>query len=103
MVLWDSSPASSQSAGFLNKVAIPCLNSLSLSMYLVCHEASSMSLNSVTQLARGDIGNGEEKRVLFDSQGMETNKMSVNRRMDRQKYGVYIQWNIIQPSITSNI
>ena len=100
MVLWDSSPASSQSAGFLNKVS---LNSSSLSMYLVCHEASSMSLNSVTQLVRGNVGNGEEKRVLFDSQGMETNKMSVYRRMDQQKYGAYIQWNIIQPSITSNI
>ena len=26
MVLWDTSPSSSQSAGFLNKVTIPCRN-----------------------------------------------------------------------------
>ena len=62
-----------------------------------------MSLNLVTQLSRGDIGNGEEKRVLFDSQGMETNKMSVNRRMDEEEHGVYIQWDITQSSISSNI
>ena len=64
---------------------------------LVCHEANSISLESITQLARGDTGNGEEKRLLFDSQSMETNKMSVNRRMDEEKHSVYIQWNIIQP------
>ena len=44
-----------------------------------------------------------KRRVLSDSQSMETNKMSVNRRMDEEKHGVYIQWNIIQPSVTSNI
>ena len=48
MVLWDISPPSSRSAGFLNKVAIPCPNSLSLDL-LACHAVSGMSLDWVTQ------------------------------------------------------
>ena len=47
MVLWDSSPASSWSASFLNKVSIPpCPNSYSL-VLLACHVASRRSLDSV--------------------------------------------------------
>ena len=50
MVLWDSSPASSRSAGFLNKISIPpCPNSSSL-VLLACHVASSRSLDSVTAI-----------------------------------------------------
>ena len=47
MVLWDTSPPSSWSAGFLNKVAIPCPNTLSLDL-LTCRGVSSRKLNSVT-------------------------------------------------------
>ena len=47
MVLWNTSPPSSRSAGFLNKVVIPCPNSLSLDL-LVCRAVSSMSLDLVT-------------------------------------------------------
>ena len=45
MVLWDTSPPSSQSAGFPNKVVIPVefLNNLSLDL-LACRAMSSMSL-----------------------------------------------------------
>ena len=47
MVLWDSSPASSWSASFLNKISIPpCHNSSSL-VLLACHMVSSKSLDSV--------------------------------------------------------
>ena len=48
MVLWDISPQSSQYAGFLNKVAMACLNNSSLNL-LVYHVASSMSLNLVAK------------------------------------------------------
>ena len=34
MVLWDTSPPSSRSAGFLNKVTIPCPNNSSLFFFL---------------------------------------------------------------------
>ena len=47
MVLWDTSPPSSRSAGFLNQVAISCLNDSSLDL-LACREASRMSLDLVT-------------------------------------------------------
>ena len=47
MVLWDTSPSSSQSAGFPNKVAIPCPDTSSPDL-LACREASSMSLDLVT-------------------------------------------------------
>ena len=47
MVLWDISPPSSWSAGFLNKVAIPSPNNVSLNL-LACHMASSTSLDLVT-------------------------------------------------------
>ena len=47
MVLWDTSPQSSRSAGFLNKVAIPCPNNSSLNL-LACRAMSSMSLAWVT-------------------------------------------------------
>ena len=46
LVLWDTSPPSSWSAGFPNKVTILCPNSSSLDL-LACHVASSMSLDSV--------------------------------------------------------
>ena len=46
-VFGDNSPPSSWSAGFLNKVAIPCLNTLSLNL-LGCRAASRVSLDSVT-------------------------------------------------------
>ena len=47
MVLWDTSPSSSRSAGFLNKVAIPCPKNSFLDL-LACCAASSMSLDLVT-------------------------------------------------------
>ena len=47
MVLWDTSPPSSWSAGFLNKVASPCLKTSSLDL-LDCYVASSLCLDSVT-------------------------------------------------------
>ena len=47
MVLWDTSPPSSWSVGFLYKVAAPCLNTSSLDL-LDCYVASSMCLDSVT-------------------------------------------------------
>ena len=47
MILWDTSLPSSRSAGFLNKVAISCLNTLFLDL-LACHALISMSLDSVT-------------------------------------------------------
>ena len=47
MILWDTSLPSSWSAGFLNKVAISCLNTLFLDL-LACHALISMSLDSVT-------------------------------------------------------
>ena len=47
MVLWDTSPPSPRSAGFPNKVAIPCPNNSSLH-WLACRVASSTSLDSVT-------------------------------------------------------
>ena len=50
MVLWDTSPPLSLSAGFPNKVTIPCPNNLSLDL-LACRAVGSMSLDSVTQLA----------------------------------------------------
>ena len=46
MVLWDTSPPSSRSAGFLNKVTIPCPNTSSLDL-LACRVVSSTSLDSV--------------------------------------------------------
>ena len=47
MVLWDTSPPSSRSSGFLNKVAIPYPSNSSLDL-LACCAVSSMSLDSVT-------------------------------------------------------
>ena len=47
MVLWDTSPPSSWSAGFLNKVTIPCSNTSSLNL-LACRVTSSMNFDSVT-------------------------------------------------------
>ena len=46
-VLWDTSPPSSWSAGFLNNVAIPCSNNLSLNL-LACCAMNTMSLVWVT-------------------------------------------------------
>ena len=55
MVLWDTSPPSSWSAGFPNEVAIPCPNNRSLNS-LVCHAASRKCLDSVARpgVAQGD-------------------------------------------------
>ena len=53
MVLWDTSLPSPRSAGFLNKVSIPCPHTLSLDI-LTCYEASSMSLGSVTGIVPGN-------------------------------------------------
>ena len=47
MVLWDTSPPSSQSAGFLNKVAIPWLKNSSLTVS-ASRATSNTSLNLVT-------------------------------------------------------
>ena len=49
MVLWDTSPPSSPSAGFRNKVTAPCPNALSLD-FPACRAASGRSLHSVTLL-----------------------------------------------------
>ena len=49
MVLWDTSPASPQSAGFPKKVANPCPNNLFLDL-LACGVVSSISLDLVTLL-----------------------------------------------------
>ena len=64
MVLWDSSPPSSQSAGFPNKVTIPCPNNLSLDL-LTCRAASSTSLESVTLRVVKIIKT--ESRMLVDT------------------------------------
>ena len=48
MVLWGSSPPSSQSADFLNKVTIVCPNTSPLDL-LACHLVSSRSLHWLTQ------------------------------------------------------
>ena len=48
MVVWDMSPPSSQFAGFPDKVAVPCPNTLSLDS-LACHLVRSMSLDLVIQ------------------------------------------------------
>ena len=55
VVLWDTSPSSSQSAGFPNKVTIPCLNNSSLDLLVFC-VASSPSLDSVTKLSFWEEG-----------------------------------------------
>ena len=47
MVLWDTSPSSSRSAGFPNKVTIPCHNNPSLKL-LACCAASRTTLDLVT-------------------------------------------------------
>ena len=47
MVLWDTSQPSPWSAGFLNRVTVPCPSISSLDL-LTCCAASSMSLDSVT-------------------------------------------------------
>ena len=54
MVLWDTSPPSSRSAGFLNKVTIPCPNISSLNLWACC-AVSSMSLELVTTLLKKEI------------------------------------------------
>ena len=46
--IWDTTPPSSQSAGFPNKVTIPCPNNSFLDL-LACCVAVSMSLDSVTR------------------------------------------------------
>ena len=53
LVLWDTSPSSSQSAGFLNKVTIPRPNNSSVDL-LVCRVVSSTSLNLVIVLKECD-------------------------------------------------
>ena len=58
MVLWDTSPPSSPSAGFLNKVAILCPNNLSLDL-LACREASSTSLD----FGLGNTNNPETQHI----------------------------------------
>ena len=62
MVLWDTSPPSSRSAGFPNKVAIPYPNTSSLDLS-ACRVASGMSLDSVT---RGR-GKGRFLESLYNS------------------------------------
>ena len=47
VVLWEMSPPSSQSAGFPNKVAIPCLSNSSLHL-LACCAGSNISSDLVT-------------------------------------------------------
>ena len=65
MVLWDTTPPSSQSADLSNKVTIPFPSTSSLNL-LDCHAVSSMSLGSVTDvlcdtLARHNVGLTESK------------------------------------------
>ena len=48
MVLWDTSPPSSQFAGFLNKVAIPCPNNSSLYFIgLSCGKQYELGLGNI--------------------------------------------------------
>ena len=49
LVLWDTSPPSSQSTDFSNKICIPCPNNFSLNL-LASHAASSMNLDLVTYI-----------------------------------------------------
>lgn len=49
MVLWDTSPSSSGSAGFLNKVNIPYPNNFSLNL-LACSVVSSMTIDLIIVL-----------------------------------------------------
>lgn len=53
MVLWDTSPTSLQSAGFPNKVAIPCPNNLFLDL-LTCHtgEQYKLKLSNKTTISK---------------------------------------------------
>ena len=51
MVLWDTSPTPSGSAGFLNKVSIPCPSSSPLN-FLSCPVMGSRSLDSVAKRDR---------------------------------------------------
>ena len=65
MVLWDTSPPSSQPAEFSVRVTIPFPKTSSLDL-LACHEVSSISLGSVTYvlcdtLARHNVGLTESK------------------------------------------
>ena len=64
-MLWDTSPPSSPSAGFLNKVAIPCPKDSSLN-FLACPVASGTSLDSATLSGCGQV---REKATETGTQG----------------------------------
>ena len=70
MVLWDMSPPPSQALDFLNKVAIPCPNTLSLDL-LAYHAVRSMSLDSGTVPGCNQAKCGQESllRELFSLRG----------------------------------
>ena len=65
MVFWDSGPPFSWSAGFPNKVTIPCPSNLSLDL-LACRGASSSNLDLIigSHLRNQVIKNMEELPVL---------------------------------------
>ena len=70
MVLWDTSPPP-QSAGFPNKVTVPCHNNSYLNL-LVCPTVSSTSLNLVSDINRSSSmsndGIWSKKVELFGQQ-----------------------------------
>jgi len=66
MVLWDSDPPFSWSAGFPNKVTVPCPSNLSLDLS-ACGGASSSNLDSV-------IGSHLRNRVVKKNRGITNDK-----------------------------
>ena len=79
MVLWDSGPPFSWSAGFPNKVTIPCPSNLSLDL-LVCRGASSSNLDLIigSHLRNQVIKNMEELPVLHIGSQAESGRLTEN-------------------------
>ena len=69
MVFGDTSPPSSQSAGFWNKAAIPCPNHSSLDLLAYC-VGSSMSWEQNCYVKSGQL-TGEMMQRGFESTGRE--------------------------------
>ena len=67
MVLWDTGPPYSCSAGFLNKVTIPCL--IDSYLYLLACLVSSVSLDSVPFPGATLYGGGGGGRDILVGEG----------------------------------
>ena len=67
MVLWDTGPPYSCSAGFLNKVTIPCL--IDSYLYLLSCLVSSVSLDSVPFPGATLYGGGGGGRDILVGEG----------------------------------